>query len=222
MDPQDRGQLTVGNVAPDEHHAVAHLLARAFADEALFAYLLGGESDERVRALDPFMRGMVSGHAPFSEIHGAWIDGRLTGASIRIRPGHFPLRGRDLLHLVPRAVPGFLRMCLRKTRARRLLSAVTALEEHHPRGKPYWYFAFVGVDPDFRLRGIASNLAEIVIRRADAEGHGCYLDTFGQATKALYERRGFRVHADLKPFPDGPSGWGLWRDPASSSDHARG
>lgn len=74
--------------------------------------------------------------------------------------------------------------------------------------------------PDYRRCGVASALARIVISRADDEGVGCYLDTFGEGTMKLYEKLGFRIVAESRPFADGPRGFGMWRDPDTGNPKA--
>lgn len=73
--------------------------------------------------------------------------------------------------------------------------------------------SLTAVDPKARRRGVAAALAAEVIGLADSEGVGCYLETFGPQTKALYERRGFVVRKQFRPREDAPQGWLLWRSP---------
>ena len=206
-------KVEVGHLEDHELVPAAEVLANAFADEALFAYLIDLPRAQRVHAIRPFMRGMVRGHRRFGELHGARIDGRLVGAAIRIPPGHFPLGVLDFVRMSVHALPGFLHMCLACSSARRFPAAVGALEKDRPRGVAYWYLAFVGVDPGHRRRGVASALARYVLERADEARAPCLLDTFGESTKRLYEARGFEVRTEVQPFADGPPGWSLWRAP---------
>ena len=65
-------------------------------------------------------------------------------------------------------------------------------------------------------RGVASALARFVIEQADADGVGCYLDTYGDGTEALYRRLGFEVR-DRWEFESGaPQARTMWRDPVSA------
>ena len=207
----DRPEIEVRHARSEEARPAVDVLAQAFADEALFSYLLRGEREQRVHALRPFVAGIMRGHLRFGEIHCALLGSRIVGVGIRIPPGHFPFGPMDTLRVMGHALSGFARMCFARPGARRLPSAVAEMEKAHPRERNYWYLAFVGVDPRFRRQGIATALARFVTRRADAHSAPSYLDTFGAHTKHLYEGFGFQVHEEVRPFADGPAGWGLWR-----------
>lgn len=205
--------LRIGRVSREQLDEASELLAQAFADESFFTFLLCGERERRVRALRPFFRSVVVSLLPFGEIHGALLEGRLVGVGVRIPPDQMPLRGRPLLRVMLRQVPGILRMIMVCPRGRRLLSAGRTIEAGQPSGRPYWYLMYLAVEPAFRRRGIATRLAREVIDRADAAQVGCYFETTGEGTVALYRRLGFEVIGEGRPLPDGPMGWRLWREP---------
>jgi hypothetical protein len=52
-----------------------------------------------------------------------------------------------------------------------------------------------------------------VLKRADTQGIGTYLDTSGEKTVLMCRRLGFQVRHEVRPFPDGPPCYGLWRGP---------
>ena len=84
------------------------------------------------------------------------------------------------------------------------------LHEDYP---PHWYLWLMGVHPAYRRQGVASALARHVTQQADAAGVGCYLQTFGDATEALYRGFGFEVREHFRIAPGAPVGRTLWRDP---------
>jgi ribosomal protein S18 acetylase RimI-like enzyme len=78
----------------------------------------------------------------------------------------------------------------------------------------------VGVHPSFRRRGVATALAKFVIDQADADGVGCYLETYGDGTEALYRRLGFEVRDRWEVGPGAPLARTMWREPASTAADA--
>ena len=156
---------------------------------------------------------MLKGHAPFSEIDGAFVADRLVGLAVTIRPDRFPLKARDMLWIAMRALPASLMLALSSPGIFRLFRAAAMMEKNHPRDEACWYLAFFGVDPAYRKGGTAKRLAEVVLSRADAEGVGCYLDTAGKKTMQMCRFLGFEVRHHLTPFPDGPACYGMWRSP---------
>lgn len=112
-------------------------------------------------------------------------------------------------------VGAMLRMAVTSRRALRLGSFARQLARLEP-DEPFWNLVWIGVDPDLQRHGIGGALADEVIRLADASSSPCWLVTFGPHTRALYERRGFAVEHEVKPFADGPTGWTLRRNPSQS------
>ncbi len=90
------------------------------------------------------------------------------------------------------------------------LSAVMA--EHHPT-EPHYYLLAIGVASTSQGRGLGTRLAAPTLERADAEGHGCYLEATSPRSRDLYRRWGFEVTAEFSA-PGGPPLWAMWR-PAS-------
>lgn len=212
MHAQRHATPSIRPLDPPEFAAGARVLAASFAEEALFTRLLGSNTEDRARRLAGLMHGMIKGHAPFSDVDGAFIGDRLVGVAISIRPDRFPLRLGAQLFIARHALPATLALALSTPGFLRLFPAVSQLEKHHPTAACY-YLAFFGVDPDARKGGVADKLSRAVLSRADAAQVGCYLDTAGKATMRMCRLLGFEVRHELQPLPDGPTCWGMWRDP---------
>ena len=95
----------------------------------------------------------------------------------------------------------------------RVFPRMAHAQRHHPSDRPHWYLWCVGVHPAYRRRGVASALARFVIDDADAAGVGCYLETYGDGTEALYRRLGFEVQDRWEFEPGAPLARTMWREP---------
>lgn len=75
---------------------------------------------------------------------------------------------------------------------------------------PHWYLAFIGVDPLHQGRGKGSELLAQGLARCDADGLPAYLDASSPRNRALYERHGFEVIAEVQAG-DSPPMWSMLR-----------
>ncbi len=91
------------------------------------------------------------------------------------------------------------------------LTIVGLMERVHPT-TPHFYLAFVGTRPDRQGKGIGSLLMNAVLDRCDEERTPAYLEASAERNRRLYERLGFEVQSSIA-LPDGPSLWGMWREP---------
>lgn len=206
-------EVGVDRLRAEEVDAGAALLARSFAEEALFAYLFAGTELSRVeRATVPWFRNFIRTFLADGEIHSARLDGRLVGVGVRIPPGSYPLTGVRKARFIASIVRAILRMVATSRAARRMLTIGPKLERLEPH-EPFYYLSWVGVEPQFQGRGVGRALADTAVQRAEETGAPAWLVTFGPDTRALYERRGFVVEQEFRPLADGPLGWTMRRDP---------
>ena len=212
--PRGGDSITVGEIhRPDVREAV-HVLALAFADEPALRYILGGTARRRYRVLVPFMWAGLRSYPGSTEIHGAWLGGRLVGVGLRMPPGAWPLRRSQELRGMVWGLLGSLPMLVAFPQAIRVFPRMAEQQRRHPGDRRHWYLWCVGVHPSFRRRGVASALARFVIDKADAEGVGCYLETYGDGTEALYRRLDFEVRDRWEIGPAAPVARTMWREPA--------
>jgi GNAT superfamily N-acetyltransferase len=95
----------------------------------------------------------------------------------------------------------------------RLGAVVELLDDHHPT-EPHYYLPLLGVIPERQGTGIGSALLRSVLDGADQEGAPAYLEATSPRSRALYERHGFAVTAELRTA-DCPPLWAMWRAPVS-------
>lgn len=194
-------------VRPAEAHErmrVASILAAAFADDPIVAWMLGDRalrSECRRRLLGSGIEVLTRGGA--LEITGdgsaaAIWSGPNTG-SVAARSGAFEGM-RSLTELA------------RATGLRRLgrpLRLFAATEKEHPH-EPHWYLASIGTLPERRGTGAASALMRARLAEVDRQGVAAYLESSNEANLPLYRRFGFEVTKELR-VDDSPPLWPMLR-----------
>lgn len=83
--------------------------------------------------------------------------------------------------------------------------------------EPHYYLMALGVSPDMQGKGIGSKLIEPILRRADAMGYKCYLETETEINVKFYEKNGFHVEQEFIVSKHGLKYWAMIRNPKNSS-----
>jgi GNAT superfamily N-acetyltransferase len=192
----------------------ALVAARAFHDDPFFEFL-DPHAVTRARGLALFWRATIASAASRATITAARRpgDGRLLGLSVVVPPGNWPLPvlqqarqlGGALRAMIPRPVA-----LARGTRY--LLS----MEAAHPKDH-LWYLLLLVVDPSVQRGGIGGRLQADMLRRADADGVDCYLETQKADNVPYYGRFGYEVTRELRPVPDGPPLYLMRRPPGAGT-----
>lgn len=148
---------------------------------------------------------LAHGHVDVASEHG-----RVTGVAIWLPPGRVLMTpARQARAALPMSRIGFF--------APRALSRLarlgTALGAAHPE-EPHWYLSALAVDITEQGRGVGSRLLHVGLARAEAAGHGCYLETMLERNVRLYRRFGFEVVREEEGLVQGgPPFWFMWRAP---------
>ena len=87
------------------------------------------------------------------------------------------------------------------------------LGAHHP-SEPHWYLAMLGTDPLRQGIGLGTALLRAGLERCDRDELPAYLESANPRNRALYERHGFEVLAEIQSA-DAPPVWPMLRRPAS-------
>ena len=86
------------------------------------------------------------------------------------------------------------------------------VQAHHPEAA-HWYLPFIGIDPRVQGRGHGSALLRVGLERCDRDGLPAYLEASSERNRALYERHGFEVTAEIRAA-DCPPLWPMLRPAA--------
>lgn len=206
------GQLMQKEVLPttrQSYRQAAQVLGRAFADEPVSVAVLKKFSLEgRIRALtndfsDELLCCIQKGFHP---VH-VNEDGKIIASALIYPPCAYPLPATSqwLLLLKSFVRNGFYDI-------RDWMRWLDEVEKIHPQ-KPHYYLEYIGVEPYFQGKSIGSTIMQHLIRKADEESVGCYLENANPRNLEFYKRFGFQVMEE-KEILDLPA-WFMWRAPAS-------
>jgi ribosomal protein S18 acetylase RimI-like enzyme len=197
---------TLETVGRSDVRDVASVLARAFLEDPVMAYLLPGERHHRrVSALFAATSRWYYMQHDATEV--VWDAGQVRGAAVWAPPGQWsPSLWRQLL-----AVPSVVGALRTRIGAASLLFAASA--KVHPEA-PHWYLTAIGVDPAAQGNGFGGALLRSRLDRCDETGAPAYLEASKHANIAYYERFGFQVLDEIA-VPGGPTTWGMWREPSA-------
>jgi ribosomal protein S18 acetylase RimI-like enzyme len=197
----DGRRLRVRPVRSGERRAFYGLLARAFEDDPVSAFLFPEEASRRQRLI-AFYQAMM----PAMVEHGRMdTDADLRGGAIWQAPAP-PLPGPF------RVLWMWLRSALvLRGRTRAGFELGRTLEAVHER-EPHWYLAILGTAPEHQGRGVGSALMAPVLEQCDREGVLAYLESSKERNIRFYERHGFEVMTEVR-VPGGPVMWPMRRVP---------
>jgi ribosomal protein S18 acetylase RimI-like enzyme len=191
-----------------QQRVAAEVLGRAFFDDPLSVYLL---PDERRRArLLPWMYERIVRYGGMYEGDVVTTPGSVEAVAVWLAPG---LSGTPIHRLV-RCGLALAPLKFGLGAVGRLMAA-GHVERLRPKlmPQPHWYLWLLGVDPPVQGRGLGSALVEPALRRADAEGVPCYLETHKERNLAFYRKHGFDVLTEGETPSRGPHYWIMTRQP---------
>lgn len=195
---------TVRRVEGDDVTALAGVMARAFEDDPMSVHLLP-DGRRRRAALEQAFRAYL--RRVFMPPGECYTTAGVKGGALWMPPGTYPLPARLQLTVLPTFARVF--GLLRTPSA---MLDLYRVERMHPKGRPHWYLAFLGVEPGEQGKGFGSALLLPALGRCDAEATPAYLETSNERNLPLYRRHGFRVVEECD-IPSGPHFWGMWREP---------
>ncbi|MFD4241016.1 GNAT family N-acetyltransferase [Streptomyces sp. NPDC058525] len=200
---------------PAESGAIAALLARAFADDPVMAWMIPGAAGRELRIARYFKLAQRQQRPRAGAVRvAATGEGRLLAAALWSGPGRWDTSPmRELA-----ALPHYARV-FGVGGLQRAAQVQNALHEAHP-DTPHWYLPTVGTDPGLQGTGVGSALLRQQLTDCDRLGQPAYLESSKAANIPFYEKLGFRVTGEL-PLPEGgPAIWPMWREPAPAAGPA--
>jgi GNAT superfamily N-acetyltransferase len=195
---------TVRGVEAGEASALAGVMARAFEQDPMSVHLLP-DAGRRVAALEHAFRALLRRvYMPPGE---CYTTAGVKGGALWMPPGTYPPAARLRLTMLPTFARVFGLSGMASA-----MRDINRMERMHPKSRPHWYLAFLGVEPSEQGRGFGGSLLLPVLGRCDAAATPAYLETSNDRNLPLYLRHGFRV-IDECDIPCGPHFWGMWREP---------
>jgi GNAT superfamily N-acetyltransferase len=183
---------------------VGSVLAAAFHDDPVISWMVPDE-DRRRTGLAAIMELFAARCQPHGENH---LNDTGTGAAVWAPPAAtFAPEDEERFGVDLAAVAG--------EDVSRAGELGDLLEAHHPHDPHHYYLMLLGVRPAHQGTGIGAALLRAVLDRADRDGVPAYLEATSLRNRALYERHGFEVTAELRTS-DCPPLWAMWRRPRPS------
>jgi GNAT superfamily N-acetyltransferase len=177
---------TIRHLGPDEVDAAGELLARAFFDDPMAAYMLP-DARSRGRLLAVHMGAMIRYGVLYGEVHAT--PGALRGVAMWAPPG------LDDVSPEQAAASGIDRAAdeLGAEAWGRFLAVMDHVGQFRTRDvpEPHWYLALIGVAPEAAGQGLGGGLLRPTVERADATRTPCYLETANPRNVPFYGRHGF-------------------------------
>jgi predicted N-acetyltransferase YhbS len=186
---------------PSDRPLLADVLARAFWDDPILAWLLPHEPS-RYHRLKLFFEVELLSYERHNEI---FTTTDLSAAALWARPNQWRTPVAEILRSGPKLLASM------RTRSIVGLRFLTKMESIHPT-EEHWYLGVVGADPARQGIGAGKAVIDAGLERCDEEGLPAYLESSKARNVPYYERFGFKVTSELM-YPGGPTLFPMWRDP---------
>jgi GNAT superfamily N-acetyltransferase len=183
------------------------VLARAFFDDPMTMYILPDDQQRR-EILPSFMT--AGGNICMLNGEVYTTPGDILGSANWLPPGKTEIDEARLAEAGAMEVLG----TMGDEAAGRFGALMAQLGELHQKAVPpeHWYLLILGVDPPRQGQGIGGQLIEPVLRRADAAGLPCYLETMKPRNVTFYKKHGFEVVVEDDIAGGGLHFWTMRRD----------
>jgi len=182
-------------------HRLKGMLAEAFFDDPVFAWLMPEDDKRHARLRRYFGVDLLHYSLPRGRV---WTTGDLLGAALTLPPGKW--RVPPLTSLMQGSAFG-----LHMPRAARMGATMEWRHAHELR-VPHYYVRDIGVHPESQGRGLGSALMAPTLERCDRERVPAYIEASSERSAALYERLGFQHVKELR-VGGSPPLWLMIRQP---------
>jgi ribosomal protein S18 acetylase RimI-like enzyme len=200
------GSQAVRAARPNEAVLLGEVLADAFAEDPVFAWLIPPQVPGRDSRMRTFFTSMSRGYLRRGK--PCYLAGDASAAALWAEPGGWAM---PLSQMILEAVPSGLAF---RGRLLRALRTQLQVERLHPgQSRPHWYLGYLGTRRDRQGEGLGTQMLREVLAGLDADGVPAYLESSNERNVPLYERNGFRVVGEIQALGHGPTIWRMWREP---------
>jgi GNAT superfamily N-acetyltransferase len=204
------GSQAVRAARRDEATLLGEVLADAFAEDPVFAWLIPPQLRGRDNRMRTFFTSMSRGY--LRQGRPCYLTGDASAAALWAAPGVYAM---PLSQIILEAVPNGLAFRRHLLRALRTQLQIERL--HAGQSRPHWYLGYLGTRRDRQGQGLGTQMLREVLAGADTDGVPAYLESSNERNLPLYERNGFRVVGELQALDHGPAIWRMWREPQPHS-----
>jgi GNAT superfamily N-acetyltransferase len=201
------GSQAVRAAHRDEAALLGAVLADAFAEDPVFAWLVPPRLRGRESRMRTFFTSMSRGY--LRQGKPCYLTSDASAAALWAAPGAWAM---PLSQVILEAAPSGRAFGRRLFRALRTQQQIEHL--HAGQAAPHWYLGYLGTRRDRQGQGLGTQMLREVLAGADADGVPAYLESSNERNLPLYERNGFRVVDELQALGDGPTIWRMWREPS--------
>lgn len=188
---------------------LARLLAQSFQFDPPSRAVLQPSDDQDMlrRAFYLFRAILASGPIEAGLVDTIREDGRILGVATWEAPGDTM---SSSVSSYVKHVPDYVR-AIGWAGLPRAIKIQMQIGRHKP-GVPAWYLHAIGVHPQFRGRGVGSQLLKHRLDLVDADNQPAYLESSTSLTGRLYRRHGFQT---LRPISitEQAVPYAMWRPP---------
>jgi ribosomal protein S18 acetylase RimI-like enzyme len=200
------GPVAVRVARRDEAAVLGNVLADAFAEDPVFAWLIPPQVRGRESRLRTFFTSMSRGYLRRGK--PCYLTSDASAAALWSAPGAWAM---PLSQVIIEAVPNGLAFRSGLVGALRTQLQIERLHAGH--STPHWYLGYLGTRHGRQGAGLGTQMLRAVLAGADTDGVPAYLESSNERNLPLYERSGFRVVGELRALGRGPTIWRMWREP---------
>ncbi|HEV2374547.1 MAG TPA: GNAT family N-acetyltransferase [Streptosporangiaceae bacterium] len=200
------GSQAVRAARRDEAALLGEVLADAFAEDPVFAWLIPPQLRGRDVRMRAFFTSMSRGY--LRQGKPCYLSGDASAAALWAAPGGWAM---PLSQVILEAAPNGLAFRRRLFRALRTQMQIEHL--HAEQSPPHWYLGYLGARRGRQGQGLGTQMLREVLVDADTGGVPAYLESSNERNLPLYQRNGFRVIGELQALGHGPTIWLMWREP---------
>jgi len=168
----------------DEAALLGEVLADAFAEDPVFAWLIPPQPRGRDNRMRTFFSSMSRGY--LRQGKPCYLTGDASAAALWAAPGAWAM---PLSQVILEAAPSALAFRGRLLRALRTQLQIERLHAGQP--QPHWYLGYLGTRRDRQGQGLGTQMLREVLAGLDTDGVPAYT---GASTSP-----GLRPHTGLKP-----------------------